>query len=222
MQISQRTIAILKSFDHINPKGIVFTPGNVIRVRDEGKDPSIIAFAETDDTFENSFAIYNISQFISVLSSFENPTLNFKEKYLFISQDKREVQYTYGNPDLIQTPGLEEALMPPTITDFTLTDTDLNKLTRISNVLQFPDIAIVGEKGKLYLRGLDVKNPTNNLYNHQMEGNVDRDFKIVIPTAKIDMLMDVTYMVTAANGIIRFRGADTTYWIAPTEKDSEY
>src|ERR1017187_8036479 len=215
MQISQRTIAILKSFDHINPKGIVFTPGNVIRVRDEGKDPSIIAFAETDDTFENSFAISNISQFISVLSSFENPTLKFKEKYLFISQDKREVQYTYGNPDFIKTPGLEEAEMPPTITTFTLTDVDLNKLIRISSVLQFPDIAIVGEEGKLYLRGLDVKNPTNNLYNHQMEGKPERNFRIVIPTAKIDMLMDRTYVVTAAKGIVRFVGEDVKFWMAP-------
>ena len=221
MQLSARTIAILKDFYHINP-GIVFTPGKMIRVCDTGDQPSIIAMAEIDDAFETSFAISDISQFLSVLSSFENPQLNFKEKYLFISQDKREVQYTYGNADFIKSPETNEVAMPKTITTFKLSEADLNKLTRISSVLHFPDIAIVGEKPNLYLRGLDVKNPTNNLYNHQLECTVGNNFTTILRTEKVEKLMSMDYDVTVSEGVVQFVGKDISYWMASEEKDSEY
>ena len=74
MKISDNTIKILKNFSSIN-QSILFRTGSTIRT----KSPlsTIAAQAVVDEMFPFEFGIYDLNQFLSVVSLFEDPDFDF-------------------------------------------------------------------------------------------------------------------------------------------------
>jgi hypothetical protein len=220
MQLSPRTIVVLKNFSNINP-GLVIKPGSIIRTAAEAMD--LLAVATIEEKFEKQFAIANLSQFLGVLSTFETPTLKFKDKSLFITEGLREYQYVYGEPAFIKSPPDKEIVLPKTVASFQLSKKVLNDMTRISAISQFPEVAIVGDVDGLYFRGLDCKNSTNNVYNQKLGNDTPGlNFMAVFGADKLNVLLSEDYQVTVTKGIVQFKSIDVSYWIAPIEKYSSY
>ena len=81
MILSKETIAILKNYS-TNNQNIVFHPGNKIStISTEG---NLVAYAEIKEEFPVKFGIYDLSEFLGLISLFENPDLEFSDKYVII------------------------------------------------------------------------------------------------------------------------------------------
>lgn len=65
MKLSSETLAILKNFATINP-GIVFKEGNTLSTMSQQKN--ILADAIVNETFNYTFGIYDLNNFLSVIS----------------------------------------------------------------------------------------------------------------------------------------------------------
>ena len=74
MKLSKKTLAILKNFATIN-QSIVVKPGNKLETISNVKD--VFAKVEVEETFENNFAIYDLNEFLGVVSLFEDPDFEF-------------------------------------------------------------------------------------------------------------------------------------------------
>ena len=78
MQISKRTLGILKNFASIN-QSILIEEGNTIETISNIKD--VYAKVEVDETFPVTFAIYDLNEFLACLSLFTKPELTFEEGF---------------------------------------------------------------------------------------------------------------------------------------------
>ena len=101
MKISEKTINILKNFSTIN-QSILFKSGCALSTI--SPTSTILAYANVDEEFDSEFAIYDLNRFIAVLSLFDDPDIEIKEKVAVINQDKKKLTYTFANPSMIITP----------------------------------------------------------------------------------------------------------------------
>jgi hypothetical protein len=91
---------------------------------------------------------------------------------------------------------------------------------RASSVLQLPEIALVGEDGRLLLRAMDSKNSSNNTFELEVK-ETSKTFKIIFSCNNLKM-MSKSYDVFVAKGIGHFVSDDgVQYWIT-TESTSTY
>ena len=95
MKFESRTLQILKNFSTLNPS-LQFKQGSVISTITPLK--TVMARATIKENIPATFAIYELSKFLSVLSLFDNPTITLEDKFLLIGDGKQNVQYTFANP----------------------------------------------------------------------------------------------------------------------------
>lgn len=87
MNLSNDTLNVLKNFATINPN-LVFKPGQKLKTISESK--TILATAEIVEDFPKEFGVYDLNEFLSVLSLIDNPTLEFEDKqYWYKGMAKR-------------------------------------------------------------------------------------------------------------------------------------
>ena len=77
MKLSNDTKDVLKNFSTIN-QNLLVKSGNTINTMSAMKN--IVAKATIPDTFSSEFAIYDLNEFLSALSLFKSPDLNFGDK----------------------------------------------------------------------------------------------------------------------------------------------
>ena len=82
MQVSNETIEVLKNFAGINPN-IVISPGQKLKTISEAKN--IMAEADITEDFPQEFGIYDLNEFLSVLSLVDNPQLDFDENFVKVT-----------------------------------------------------------------------------------------------------------------------------------------
>src|ERR1700733_12421690 len=101
MKISAETIVILKNFATIN-QGILISAGNVLQTRTN----SVFAEAKIAETFPVEFGIFNLNNFLNVVSLFKDPEFEFGDTFLRISEANgmAETKYAYAGAGMVSLP----------------------------------------------------------------------------------------------------------------------
>ena len=98
---------------------------------------NIVAEAMVEETFEQEFGIWDLSQFLGIITLFEQPELEFHDKYMEISNEAgSSVKYFYCEPKLITSLPPKALNMPAAVLQFPLTEKKLQELQKASSVLQ--------------------------------------------------------------------------------------
>ena len=162
MKISDNTKEILKNFSEINPN-LMITPGKTIKTISTMKN--ILATAEVEEDFPQDIAIYDLSEFLGMMSLFSKPTFTFDEKFMTINEEgtSTKSKYFFADASILTTPQ-KDVKMPDTEVEFTLTEADLIKVKKAAAMLQLPDISVKSMNGDtLALSELIVKFTINDL-----------------------------------------------------------
>jgi hypothetical protein len=217
MKLSAKTIQILKNFSSINPS-IMFNTGNVLSTISPIK--TVMARAQIDETIEKDFGIFDLNRFLGVLSLFDDPELLLCDNYVKITDGRKSVNFIYADPITMILPPNKDIKVGESYVEFNLTADNLQNLMRASSVLQLPEIALVGEDGRLLLRAMDSKNSSNNTFELEVK-ETSKTFKIIFSCNNLKM-MSKSYDVFVAKGIGHFVSDDgVQYWIT-TESTSTY
>jgi hypothetical protein len=210
MKLSARTLHLLKNFSIINPS-IVLKPGGIVSTISPTK--TILARASISDEITNVVAIYNLSRFISTLSLFENPDLDFGDKSVKISDGNRSVLYHYADASIIMVPPEKQIKLPSIDAECVITNKDFQNITKALSVLGLPEIAIVGDGDNISLEAMDTKNPTGDTFSINV-GESSTVFRAIFKSENLK-IMDGDYTVTiSSKGISQFVGTEVSYWIA--------
>lgn len=210
MKLSVATLQILKNFSMINPS-IILKPGTTIATISPNK--TIMAKASTQEEFPTLVAIYNLSRFISTLSLFDNPELEFGTNSVKVFDDNRSVVYHYADASIIMAPPDKEINLPVVDVECTITNKDFQSVLKALSVLGLPEITVMGDGTSINLEVIDSKNPSADTYSIKI-GETDKVFRAIFRSENLK-IMDGDYNVKiSSRGISQFIGTDVTYWVA--------
>lgn len=216
MKFSERTLTILKSFAGIN-KSILMKEGSVLKTITPEK--TLIAIANIPDEIPSEACIYDMSRFLSILSLYEDPDVEFHDKYFIISEGRRRTKYIYADISMIHTPPEKEISIPSADVVVDVKWDDLQSVLKAAGVLQFSEVAFVGDGGKCYLKAID--STTENADDYDVEiGETGDTFKIIIKTDNLKLLPQDYRVTLCSKGISEFRGKDVTYFVAIDSKST--
>ena len=216
MKFSNETLTVLKSFTAIN-KSILLSAGSVLKTITPEK--TLIAIANIQQEIPSDACIYDLSRFLSILSLYNDPDVEFFDKYFIISEGKRRTKYVFADLSMIHTPPEKDITIPSADVEVSVTADTLSSVLKAAGVLQFSEIAFVGEGGKCYLKAIDSANENADDFGVEIGEAVD-DFKIIIKTDKLK-LMPIDYDVTlCSKGISQFKGEGVTYYVAIDSKST--
>ena len=216
MKFSERTLTILKSFSQIN-KSILMRQGNVLKTITPEK--TLIANATIPDTIPSDACIYDMSRFLSILLLYEDPDVEFHDKYFIISEGKRRTKYVYADISMIHTPPEKDITIPSEDVVMNVSWDDISSVLKAAGVLQFTEVAFVGVDGKCFLKAIDSANPGADDFGVEIGETADT-FNIVIKTDNLKLLPQDYRVTLCSKGISEFKGADVTYFVAIDSKST--
>jgi hypothetical protein len=206
MKLSNDTIEVLKNFSAIN-QNILIKEGNTVRTMSTMKN--ILATADVGESFPREFGVYDLNEFLGVMSLTKDPVVSYLDNHMVINGGGSKIKYMYADPSILVT--------PPDV--FNAPDTDINikvlketmaTLTKASAVMQLPDL-IIDQDG---MRVSDLKNVTSNEFTQELdyEGeNFSVNFKIenikVIPG-------DYDVSISTSALVSNWKSDVVNYWIA--------
>ena len=222
MKISNKTLDILKNFSEIN-QSILIKKGKKLKTVSALKN--ILAHAVVEEDFPQDFAIYQLNEFIGVLSTMNNPDLTFHDKYVMLSQENGAcTKYFYAEPSVVISPE-KDIVMPSEEINFTLLEKQYNDLLKMSSILQLNDILVKGcpKSNGQYLAVTNKKNDTSNDYSVKVGEDVTEPYKMYFKTENLKMVAGDYNVHISSKGISHFENMVTKldYWIA-LEPDSKY
>jgi|APCry1669192806_1035432.scaffolds.fasta_scaffold01892_7 hypothetical protein len=156
MKISERTLQILKNFSTINPS-IALKEGNAIATVAHNRN--IIVDAKIEETIPKDFCIYDLNNFLSLLSLFKDGAeLEFDDDHvLIVGMDGRsKVKYRTASPNTIVAAPDKRPTLPFVDVTFNLTAKDFTWLIRTASVLGSPNFAIESDGSKVTLKTFDL------------------------------------------------------------------
>lgn len=220
MQVSPQTLEILKNFATINTN-LVIKVGSKIETVSATKD--IIASFQTEEKFDSEVAIFNLNEFLGVISAFDKPELDLGKKSMTIKQGKQKVNYTYADESLLITPPEKGIKFPAPDITFTLKDVLVAKILKMAAILTADDMSIIGDGKKLTLKVYDKSNPLTNEFELDIDSTITDKFTVNFKIEKLKIYPG-TYTVDISNKKIAKFTNDSmalVYYIA-VEADSVF
>jgi len=216
--LSQNTVNVLKNFASINGS-ILFRKGNVLKTISIGEN--CVAEYVCEETFPQTFGIYDLNQFLSGLSLFTNPVLVFEnEEYVTIKGDGRSARYYFSNPEITLKAAPEKQLQfPGSDMEFKINQECLVSLRKASDVYAIPDLKFesFSENNQLITLSLvDKENETSNVYSQEIPGQTTGAYELFMKMENI-RLFPGEYDVKISTKLItewKHSKLNLTYYIA--------
>jgi hypothetical protein len=203
MQLSGDTREVLNNFSTIN-QNLLVRSGNTINTMSAMKN--IVAKATIPDTFSDEFAIYDLHEFLSALSLFKSPSLEFTDKSVKLNEEGggSSLNYFFSDPSVVTTPKTE-ITMPTVDVEFTFTQDTFNQIQKASAVLGVPDVVLRGTAGgDVLLTVTDRKNETSNDFAIKVGDNSPSDFTHYFKVENLKLLAGDYKVEVSSKGISRF------------------
>ena len=220
MKLSKPPLLALKNFASIN-SNLLLVPGSVLKTRSAPN--TIFATVTIPDNFPVEFGIYELSEFLGVLSLFNDPELEFSQdgKFVKIFEGANSIKYYSADKNVLNFP-TKDIIFPNPEISFNISSDTLALIHKTSSVLRVPDITFVGEGGKLSLVVLDKKVPTSNEFEVAI-GETEFNFKINIKVEMLKFIQTDYKVEVSSKKVAKFTdvNSDLEYFIG-VESDSTF
>ena len=222
MKLSSNTISVLKNYASIN-QNLVIKEGKEITTMSAMKN--IVARAEVEEEFPQEVAIYDLNEFLSALSLFKSPNLQFQDTYVNITEEnnpKTSHKYFYSDPSVVTTPS-KMITMPSNEVTFTLESATLSNITKAAAVIGSADLVLENSSGTPSLTVKDKKNDTANSYSMGVETKGEGNFSFFFKVENLKLIDGKYNVEVSSKNISHMKNQSTPieYWIA-LEPESNY
>ena len=216
MQISKRTLGILKNFATIN-QSILIEEGNTIETISNIKD--VYAKVEVDETFPVTFAIYDLNEFMGVVSLFDaDAEFEFGEDSLTISDGNGEQKYYYADQSIIARPPEKGITLPEVDVEKNITKENLGRLAKAATINNASDITFTEEGIVVH----DKTVPTSNKFTINQKEDGSAKYNLSISVDKLKFIIDDYKVSICAKGLSLFSGAGGIDYYVALQPDGEY
>ncbi len=223
MKLSTDTLSVLKNFASIN-QGIMFKKGKTLRTVSPHKN--VMAEATVSDDFPTDFGVYDLNNFLSVLSLHkDDPNLDFQDNNVIISglQGRSKIKYRFCAPSSIVVAPDKAIEMPEPEISLTLTQEDFDWILKASAVLSSPYIAIESDGQKVFVTTFDPQNDAAHTESLEIATSTGNKYKMLFKVENLKMISGAYDVKISSKGISNFKHKilNLQYWIA-TETGSKF
>lgn len=212
--LSQTTLNILKNFATIN-NGIIIKKGNTLRTISNAEN--ILAAANVEESFPQTFAIYDLNQFLAGLSLFDAPSLVFDNNdYVTIKDGRSRVKYYFSDPEItLKTAPDKSVKYPGSDIQFTLSASDIAAIQKATGIYKLPDLNISSDE-EIVLSVRDNEISTSNTYDITVPGTFEGTHSLDLKVENIRLLQGDYQVGVSKHHISEWKhlNFDLTYYIA--------
>lgn len=187
MKLSDKTLAVLKNFASINA-GVLLKEGKTQKTISAEK--SILVEATIEDELPNQFGIYDLNQFLGIVTTLKDPDLKFGSYDVSLSDGDFTFTYRGCSPNLIITPPDKDLVLKEVSVSFELSNAILTKLLKMAAMTSLPHLSVVGKNGELLLQAHERTNDTSNLGWTKLGDYAGADFTATFKTDNLKLLPD--------------------------------
>ena len=215
--LSKKTLDVLRNYSTIN-SSIVFRKGNTVRTISNAEN--ILAKFTSEEVFPVDFAIYDLGQFLSGISLFSNPQLEFdNENYVTIRGGRQSARYYFSDPEITLKSAPEKNVnFPSADIEFNFDEDSLNDLRKASAVYGLPDLTFKTTAGEdtVTLVLHDKENDTSNTYEQVVPGCCTDSFSLDVKIENIRVLFGQYNVKVSKHLISEWKNFNTelVYYIA--------
>jgi len=221
MKLSDQTVSVLKNYSTIN-QNLLIKCGNTLQTMSAMKN--IVSKSIVTEDFKRDVAIYDLNEFLSSMSLFDKPEMDFKDDFVVMSNEgsNSKLKYWYSDPSVVTTVS-KEIQMPECEVKFSLSSDILSNVQKAAAVIGAPDMVLEGGN----LRVTDKKNDTANAYSItvrerplpgvEVVGEPDeRDYKFWFKVENLKLLPGTYDVSISSKRISHFKNTnvDIEYFIA--------
>ena len=223
MELSDRTLAVLKNYANINPN-IVFEEGNNVRTVSVARN--VFSRTTVSEQFPAGFGIYDLNEFLNVLGLVDKPVLSFEKDYVVVgaATGRSKVKYFYSDPDMLTSPS-KDINLPEFEVKFVLDNGTLGRIKRAAQALGHNEISIRPNNGSIQISVLDTKDATSNAFTIDVDGSYEDgvDFNFVLNVNNLKIVNEDFEVNISKKLISQFKSvqSDIEYFIA-LEKSSTF
>jgi hypothetical protein len=217
MKLSKETVALFKNFAGIN-SNLLLKSGNKLATISAQKN--VMSDATVAETFPD-FGIYDLNEFLGAMSLFDDPELDFQDKYVTIKQGSMSIKYFAADSSVLTAP--QKAItFPEAEINFNISADKLNMIHKTASVLRAADVSIVGDGSTITIVVGDKKNASGNSFSEPV-GTTDKSFKVNLKVENLKMLPGDYEVSISSKKISRFKSTatDLVYYVA-VEADSTF
>jgi hypothetical protein len=219
MNISENTMQILKNYGTINPNFIA-RKGNTITTVSEAKN--ILSSCNIEEQFEQDMGIYDLNEFLNVLSLVDQPKLDMEEKWCTVKDatGRSKVKYFFTDSEMLTAPTEKMIENASNMTDFAATfDLDnetLSKVKRAAGALGHSSMKIEWINDSIQLTVFDTENPTSNSFTIEVPGSAESNGNWVININNLKIVPGDYEVKVSNKNISNFihKEKPIQYWIA--------
>ncbi|CAB4141198.1 sliding clamp [uncultured Caudovirales phage] len=225
MKLSSNTLKVLKNFSEINNTIYIRKDSPLLTVDAQKR---IVADVTLETAFPETFAIYNLNEFLAVNSAQDNAELTFEgDKIVFVgSGGKGRLEYFYSDPSTVQDPMNTRKKIPTVFYEdsvvmrFTLSDEELRCMRQNASLLSLTHISFVGEDNsvKVVIQDLSSRS-SQNKFTLNVDGTATQNDTYNMLFENLKVLPD-SYDVGVSPTVAHFKGKTTgaEYWIVMEAK----
>ena len=226
MKLDPQILEILNNFQTIN-SNIALGEDGFVRTMAVSK--TLMAKANISDQFPYEFGIYDLGEFLSCLSMFDDPTLTFddNQKFVNITDGVTTFKYYFSEVGSLTVPTNDIDLECNDI-QFTLTHDQLTQLRKASATLRANQLSVrmtkmdssVAHSSSQFIQCiiLDKQNPTSNQFtmniaNCSINTTAEFDFIFDINNFKFKIANEYEFGIDKKQ-VALVKAGNINYWVA--------
>jgi hypothetical protein len=201
MNLSENTLSVLKNFASIN-SGVVLRAGSTQKTISPEK--SILVEATLEDSIPSDFGIYDLNQFLGIVTTLQNPDITFGENVVVLDDGDLSVSYRGCSANLIITPPDKELVLKDITTKFSLPNATSQKLIKVATMINLPNLSVIGKEGALLLKIHEKANDTSNDGVQKIGDYAGKDFTATFKTDNLKFMPDDYNVEIQAGAFAKF------------------
>lgn len=220
MKLSPNTLNILKNFATIQPN-LVVSPGSVIKTIAESK--SILAEAQVTETFDKTFGLYDLNEFLNVYTLLEDPEVEFNDDHLKLKSGNCVLTYRFSEIGNLTTTTKNVQLDEGDVT-LNLTENQIAAIRSATSVLGHAYVGFVGDGNCIKVVVQDPADTSSNALEMDLGIPTNHTFKLTFQTAEIKVLSGDYEVVLSKKLISKWinKSDAVTYYIALDANHSSF
>jgi hypothetical protein len=209
MKLSKTTLELLKNYATINTNLLVKSGSSLSTV---SASKSILAKGTIEESFPQEFAIYDLNQFLSLVTMSDDTEIEFSDEYLTCKSGAGRFKFYYAEPSIIVAAPDKEIELD-NFYQFNITKEQLNTIYRAASVISAPTLSVVSNTGGVTMSVGDPNTPKSNSFTTDIgQANVQFDARLSIENLKV--IADDYEVTVSQKKAFKFSNSKRTYFLA--------